>query len=118
MDTMSKREAGRAWTPEEDDAIRAACSANRSIGLTDENGGGQGPRWRARRLQAVADRFGRTLEAVRKRAQRLGERSYRPSWRRAPSFAAGREAEREYSRLRAADELRQADQRDVVEEGP
>ena len=116
MDRM--RQPGRAWTLEEDDAIRAACSANRSIGLTDENGGGQGPRWRARRLQAVAARFGRTLEAVRKRAQRLGERSYRPSRRRAVSFAAGQEAEREFAALRAGDEQRQADQREVVEEGP
>ena len=46
---------GRPWTPAEDDAIRAAVEANRSIGLTDEDGGGEYPRWRARRLQAVAD---------------------------------------------------------------
>ena len=80
---------GRPWTPEEDDAIRAACEQNREIGLTDEDGGGEHPRRRARRLQAVADRFGRSLAAVRKRAQRLGERSYRPSWSR--SLAAARE---------------------------
>ena len=78
---------GRPWSLEEDDAIRAACAANRTTGLTDVDGATRNPRWRARRLQAVADRFGRTLAAVRKRAQRLGERSYRPSWSRAPEAA-------------------------------
>lgn len=82
------RQPGRPWTLEEDDAIRAACEANRSLGITDEDSAGEHPKGRARRLQAVADRFGRTLEAVRKRAQRLGERSYRPSWTRAPAAAA------------------------------
>ena len=37
-------------------------------------------KWRARRREAVA--LGRTVDAVRKRAQRLGERSYRESWLR------------------------------------
>ena len=78
---------GRPWSIEEDDAIREACAANRTTGLTDMDGGARNPRWRARRLHAVADRFGRTLAAVRKRAQRLGERSYRPSWSRAPEAA-------------------------------
>ena len=81
------RQLGRPWTLEEDDAIRAACAENRSVGITDENGASEHPKGRARRLQAVADRFGRTLEAVRKRAQRIGERSYRPSWTRAPEAA-------------------------------
>ena len=58
---------GRPWTFEEDDAIRAACAANRVTGLSDDES--PNPRLRARRLQAVADRFGRTLAAVRKRAQ-------------------------------------------------
>ena len=93
---------GRPWTPAEDDAIRAAVEANRSIGLTDEDGGGEYPRWRARRLQAVADEIGRTLAAVRKRAQRLGERSYRPSWTRNPKAA------REFYHVRAHDELRRS----------
>ena len=81
------RQPGRPWTLAEDDAIRAACEANRSLGITDEDSAGEHPKGRARRLQAVADRFGRTLEAVRKRAQRLSERSYRPSWTRAPAAA-------------------------------
>ena len=72
--------------------------------LPPVRGGARNPRWRARRLQAVADRIGRTLGAVRKRAQRLGERSYRPSWSRAVSVAAGRQAERQFSRLRATDQ--------------
>ena len=80
------RQPVRSWTLEEDDAIRAACAENRSVGITDENGSAH-PKGRARRLQAVADRFGRTLEAVRKRAQRIGERSYRPSRTRAPAAA-------------------------------
>ena len=95
---------GRPWSLEEDDAIRAACVANRVTGLTDMDGATRNPRWRARRLQTGADRFGRTLAAVRKRAQRIGERSYRPSWTRAVSVAAGRQAERQFSRLRATDQ--------------
>ena len=83
---------GRPWTLEEDDAIRAACEQNREVGLTDQDGDGEHPQWRARRLQAVADEIGRSLAAVRKRAQRLGERSYRPSWLRNP--AAARERQR------------------------
>ena len=67
----------RPWSLEEDDAIRAACRENRTIGLSDVDGEPRNPRRRARRLQAVADRIGRTLGAVRKRAQRLGERWYR-----------------------------------------
>ena len=78
---------GRPWSLEEDDAIRAAGRENRVTGLTDVDGSSRNPRWRARRLQAVADRFGRTLAAVRKRAQRIGERSYRPSWSRSPAAA-------------------------------
>lgn len=80
------RQPVRSWTLEEDNAIRAACEQHRAVGITDENGSAH-PKGRARRLQAVADRFGRTLEAVRKRAQRIGERSYRPSRTRAPEAA-------------------------------
>ena len=83
---MGSKRQPRPWTLEEDDAVRAACAENRSVGITDENGS-ENPKGRARRLQAVAERFGRTLEAVRKRAQRIGERSYRPSWTRAPAAA-------------------------------
>ena len=94
------RQPGRPWTLEEDDAIRAACEQNRSIGITDEDGASANPMGRARRLQAVADEIGRTLEAVRKRAQRLGERSYRPSWTRAPVAAKA------FYHQRVDDELR------------
>ena len=66
---MGSKQPGRPWTLEEDDAIRAACEQNRSVGITDENGSAH-PKRRARRLQAVAERYGRTIEAVRKRRRR------------------------------------------------
>lgn len=66
---------GRAWSAEEDAAIRAAADATREHGLSvlDKE------RWqtvRAARLADVARRFGRTLAAVQKRAQRIGAPSY------------------------------------------
>ena len=66
---------GRAWTAEEDAAIRAAADATRESGLTvlDRE------RWqtvRAARLADLAARLGRSVDAVRKRAQRIGAPSY------------------------------------------
>ena len=60
--TMAK---GRRWTPEEDRAVLDVAELNRRIGSI----GGRG---RHGRLLAVADAFGRTYEAVRCRAARLG----------------------------------------------
>ena len=68
----------------EDAAIRAAVQANRAEGISSLESGPE-RKWRARRLEAVVGERGRTLAVVRKRAQRLGERSYRESWRRRPA---------------------------------
>lgn len=72
--------AARRWTAAEDAAIRAACARTRATGMVEEDADSSRHEGRAKRLQAVAETTGRTLAAVRKRAQRLGERSYRPSW--------------------------------------
>ncbi len=48
---------GRLWTPEEDAQIRRIASSD--PGYLD-------------RVRQLADEFGRTLEAVRRRAQRIG----------------------------------------------
>ena len=67
---------GRPWTPEEDALIHAAAEATADKGL----GGPAGSS--ARRLAEVAERIGRTVDAVRKRAQRIGAVSYaRVGWR-------------------------------------
>ena len=81
---------GPEWTPTEDAIIATGAgqtAADAAAKMTGRSPGSAHPKGRARRLQAVADRFGRTLEAVRKRAQRIGERSYRPSRTRAPEAA-------------------------------
>ena len=75
---------GRAWTIEEDDAIREAAERNfRPGGYTadveDDKPLPPGREY-ARRLAEVAKATGRTREAVYKRAQRLGARSKQPAY--------------------------------------
>ena len=67
---------GPKWTADEDAQIRAAVRANREDGIS-----AQWPEWKrgqryARRLASVARNIGRTPDAVRKRAQRIGAESY------------------------------------------
>ncbi len=64
----------RAWTAREDEAIRKAAQASRRDGyrMTDQANGEVGPR---ARLAEVARRLGRSYQATRKRASRLGARS-------------------------------------------
>ena len=66
---------GRPWTPEEDDAIRAAARATRADGTHVYADDGR-PAGRVSRLRDVALELGRTPAAVRKRAQRIGAFSY------------------------------------------
>ena len=83
----------RAWTSEEDEAIRAACARSRKVGMVEEDDEGRRHENRAKRLQAIAEKTGRTLAAVRKRAQRIGARSYRPSWIINPAAARAQQRE-------------------------
>ena len=62
----------RRWTEREDAAVRDAAELNRRIGAI---GGRLGGRGRHGHLRAVADAIGRTYEAVRCRAARLGAAS-------------------------------------------
>lgn len=63
----------RRWSNAEDDLIRRTAATNAAAGLMH-----QGYRDRyAARLKDVAERLGRTCAATRKRASRLGIRSYR-----------------------------------------
>lgn len=61
---------GRRWTEEEDHLIRLAAHGNRHHGLTDD-----ASEYRAR-LRDVARRIGRSYDATRKRASRIGAGSY------------------------------------------
>ena len=69
----------RLWTSAEDMDIRRAAAANRSKGLTTK------PLWITKgdelnytnRLHEVARKHRRSYAAVRKRATRIGARSYR-----------------------------------------
>ena len=73
---------GPAWTVEEDAAIRRAVRANRERGFTALERAGAGDGWRVvrtARLADVARAIGRSVDAVRKRAQRIGAQS---RWRR------------------------------------
>ena len=70
--------AGRAWTKAEDRAIRAAALNTREGGMTMLAEAPDGE-WRivyASRLRRIAERYGRTYAAVRKRASRIGAVSY------------------------------------------
>ena len=76
---------GRPWSPEGNALIRDAAAENLAAGL--KPAAGYDRRGYANRLAAVADQIGRSYEATRKRAQRLGARSYRAwddhsQWRR------------------------------------
>jgi len=79
----SKGGRGRTWTPEEDAAIREAATLNRRLGITGFDLGDVQAGRRAmddtyrNELRAVARSIGRTYAAVRKRAERIGARSYR-----------------------------------------
>lgn len=75
---MAKR---KRWTADEDEAIRAAAAVTFNEGLTLQEGERIGER--ASRFADLARRFGRTVDAVRKRAQRIGAHSY-------PMFGSGR----------------------------
>ena len=64
----------RRWTAAEDAAVREAVHANRARGLTRLDR----PEY-VNRLDAVATRLDRPVDAVRKRAQRIGAYSYGPA---------------------------------------
>ena len=64
----------RRWTAAEDAAVREAVRANRAHGLTRLDR----PEY-MNRLDDVATRLDRTVDAVRKRAQRIGAYSYGPA---------------------------------------
>ena len=71
---------GRPWSEEENTAIKRATFENAEHGILDFR---PHPRDRARergdyarRLERLAAEFGRTCAAVRKRAERIGARSY------------------------------------------
>ena len=76
----------RRWTAEEDAAIRAAVAANRRTdfdgdtvaGITTRHGRGY-----ANRLKAVAKALDRTYDAVAKRANRIGAKTYARRWTKA-----------------------------------
>ena len=84
------RRGRRRWTPEEDALVIEAATGNRVLGLTQTALGDipaardamdrqpiTDERGYIRRLEAVARMTGRTYDAVKKRASRLGKRSYR-----------------------------------------
>ena len=66
----------RVWTPAEDEAIRAAARENKRPGgyTRDDFTVGKAGRM-AGRMAEVARELGRSPDAVRKRAQRIGARS-------------------------------------------
>ena len=75
---------GRAWTLDEDDLIRKAASENSRPGgytadVEDDKPLPPGREY-ARRLAEVAERIGRSREAVYKRAQRIGALSKQPAY--------------------------------------
>ena len=68
----------RRWSAEEDRALRLAARCNRRPGgMTDDLWQRGQPREFARRLEQVAMAFDRTVDAVRKRASRIGATSRR-----------------------------------------
>lgn len=74
----------RPWTAEEDEAIRKAARATFEEGLTVV---ADGETLRAGRLADVGHRIGRSHDAVKKRAQRIGAFSY-------PMYRSGRRSGR------------------------
>ena len=75
-DGRGRRGPREVWTPAEDALIRAAAEANRRPGgyTRDDFTVGEAGRM-AGRLAEVARELGRSPDAVRKRAQRIGARS-------------------------------------------
>ena len=69
----SKGGRGPRWTPEEDRELHELAAENRTNGITSWRAEG----WWTRRLQAFATKHGRSYDATKKRAQRIGARSYR-----------------------------------------
>ena len=75
---------GRTWTEAEDAAILSAAAENARHGIKGFRPGDieagrretHGKAGHMNRLQDVAERFGRSYVAVRKRAQRIGAASY------------------------------------------
>lgn len=68
---------GQPWTDEDDALVRDAAAVNLEQGLTIPSyAGGRHKMLLANRFECVAIMTGRTVAAVRKRAQRLGARSY------------------------------------------
>ena len=72
---------GKPWSKEEDAAIRKAAKANYGWGILTHETRRRDPRPYAKanyeaRLKHVADVYGRSYAAVRKRASRLRIRSY------------------------------------------
>ena len=75
---------GHMWTEAEDAAILSAAAENARHGITgfqlgDIEAGRRAMHGKAghvNRLKEVAERFDRSYEAVRKRAQRIGAASY------------------------------------------
>ena len=67
---------GRRWTRAEDDAIRKAVAGNRTDGLSAQWADFRAGQRYANRLARVARNIGRSVDAVRKRAQRIGAESY------------------------------------------
>ena len=66
---------GRPWTPEEDALVVEAAALNRQWGRYDP-ARPYDQRWAVKRLHDVAERTGRTVATVHKRAQRIAEPSY------------------------------------------
>ena len=70
---------GRPWTTQEDGELRRLAGITRDHGIQSYDPQPPGPRSAEHyiaRLRAFAGRHGRTYAAVRKRASRLGFRSY------------------------------------------
>ena len=93
---------GRLWTRAEDDAIRKAVAGNRTDGLSAQwaDFRRNGQRY-ANRLAHVARNIGRSVDAVRKRAQRIGADSYLMRYQPEPEpDADAREARRILAQIR------------------
>ena len=70
---------GRPWTKQEDGELRRLAGITRDLGIQSFDPKPPGPRSAEHylaRLRAFAERYGRTYAAARKRASRLGFRSY------------------------------------------
>ena len=84
---------GRLWTPEEDALLHEAAAANRRDGTRSTATGS--------RMRALAERLGRSYDAVLGRASTLGARSFDPD--RTARKAEQRTHERRAAREEALD---------------